>query len=315
MRRRLLPLLLGSALAGPLAAQGLELSLPAAAVSTAQEDSAPDTFALPIGPYADGELPVIATEGRVLRQAWRIPSQGLTTQQLMAPLKEQALAAGFQPILDCEAQGCGGFDFRHAAEVLEAPAMHVDLFDYRVFTAGRGDGDEAAHLMLLVSRSSAAGYVQLVLITPDDTPGLSLLPAPAAPADAPGAADATPLAQALERQGHVVLPDLDFGTGSSELTDLGYASLAELARYLRDNPDRRVALVGHTDTEGALDGNIALSRLRAQSVMTRLVEKHGVAQGQLDAEGMGYLAPIDSNLTPEGRERNRRVEAVLLNGP
>jgi OOP family OmpA-OmpF porin len=74
----------------------------------------------------------------------------------------------------------------------------------------------------------------------------------------------------------------------------------------------RVALVGHTDATGSLDANIALSRKRAASVKDRLVRAYGIAVSRLDAEGMGYLAPIASNLTQAGRDANRRVEAVLL---
>ena len=90
-------------------------------------------------------------------------------------------------------------------------------------------------------------------------------------------------------------------------------SLQALAAFLRADPARRVTLVGHTDTVGALDRNIALSKRRAASVLERLVSAHGVPRAQIAAEGMGYLAPIASNLTPEGREANRRVEVVLLN--
>ncbi len=61
-----------------------------------------------------------------------------------------------------------------------------------------------------------------------------------------------------------------------------------------------------------LDANIALSKRRAGTVRDRLVNEYGVPPGRVAAEGMGYLAPVASNLTPEGRERNRRVEALLL---
>ena len=50
---------------------------------------------------------------------------------------------------------------------------------------------------------------------------------------------------------------------------------------------------------------------RAGSVLERLVSAHGVSRRQLDAQGMGYLAPIASNLTPQGREANRRVEVII----
>ncbi|GGM10175.1 membrane protein [Pseudooceanicola nanhaiensis] len=311
---RALPLLTALALAAGWSgtARGLELSLPAAARSTAQTEAAPDSYAIPTGPYADGALPVIRAEGRVSRRAWQIPAQGLTTLQIIAPLRQQVRDAGFEPLLECADSECGGFDFRYAADVFDAPAMHVDLFDYRVLTARRGEGETASYLMLLASKTSSAGYLQMVLVTPQSGDGLTAGPPGAAPVTVDAGAG-LPLAERLEAQGHAALSDLDFATGSAKLTEGSYASLAALAAYLAGHPDRRVALVGHTDTEGSLDGNIALSRLRAQSVAERLVEKYGTAQGQLDAEGMGYLSPVASNLTPEGREANRRVEAVLLN--
>ncbi|MDF1856259.1 OmpA family protein [Pseudooceanicola sp.] len=302
----------------PAAAQAIDLALPTTARSTAEIVTAPDTFALPIGPFAEGRLPVLEVNGQVSRLAWQIPGQRMTTQQLLAPLKAQFASAGFDPLFECVDRACGGFDFRYALDVLAAPAMYVDLFDYRVFSARRDGADGVDHVMILASRAGALGYVQIVLITPEGSPGLnppradasSGQPAPdpdRSPADA-----AAPLAEQLERNGHAALADLEFVTGSAELSDHAYDSLQSLAAYLIAHPDRRVALVGHTDTKGSLEGNIALSRRRAQSVLDRLVDRYGVARGQLDAEGMGYLAPIASNLTAEGRDRNRRVEAVLL---
>ncbi|MDP5359491.1 MAG: OmpA family protein, partial [Paracoccaceae bacterium] len=93
--------------------------------------------------------------------------------------------------------------------------------------------------------------------------------------------------------------------------DADYGSLRDLADYLLLHPDRTVALVGHTDSAGSLATNIALSKRRAGSVLERLVTVYGVARRQLEAEGMGYLAPVSSNLTEAGREANRRVEVII----
>ena len=112
--------------------------------------------------------------------------------------------------------------------------------------------------------------------------------------------------------GHVVLGDLDFGSGADTLGLGPYGSLAALAAFLADNPGIRIALVGHTDSIGALDQNIALSKRRAVAVRMRLIDSHGAAPDRIDAEGMGYLAPVASNLTEPGRLANRRVEAILL---
>jgi len=89
-----------------------------------------------------------------------------------------------------------------------------------------------------------------------------------------------------------------------------YETLTTLANYLKAQPNRKIALVGHTDAEGSLQGNIALSRQRARAAMQRLIEL-GVPRAQLEAEGVGYLAPMANNLTEEGRTQNRRVEAIL----
>ncbi|MBD3765792.1 MAG: OmpA family protein, partial [Rhodobacterales bacterium] len=124
----------------------------------------------------------------------------------------------------------------------------------------------------------------------------------------PGAAD--PLARALRRDGFAVLEDLAFATGSAELARGDIASLAVLAAMLAADPGMRLALVGHTDAAGGLEANIALSRARAVAVRNRLLAL-GADPARVVAEGVGWLAPRATNLTDEGRQRNRRVEAVL----
>ncbi|MEX0281245.1 MAG: OmpA family protein, partial [Arenibacterium sp.] len=110
----------------------------------------------------------------------------------------------------------------------------------------------------------------------------------------------------------MVLEDLDFGSGAARLREGPFASLSDLASYLQANPAMRVAIVGHTDNVGTLARNIALSKRRAEAVRARLIAAHDIAANRVDAEGMGYLAPLTTNLTLAGREANRRVEVILL---
>jgi len=110
------------------------------------------------------------------------------------------------------------------------------------------------------------------------------------------------------------LRGLDFASGAATLGVGPYDSLAALAGTLRAQPELAIALVGHTDDVGALDGNIALSRARAEAVRTRLVETHGVPHARIAAYGVGYLAPRGPNDTEAGRDRNRRVEVVIVSG-
>jgi outer membrane protein OmpA-like peptidoglycan-associated protein len=300
LRRTALLLLL----AQPAAA--LTLDLPATATRALEEAEPLGSHRLAADPWAEGTLPTRTVEGAITREVWQVARPGMTTLELLAPLREQIAAQGFEILLDCEAEACGGFDFRAAVEVLPPPAMFADLADFRYLSAAKGD--EA--LSLLVSRSDERGFVQLIRVTPAGPGAVPLTPAilPDGPAEPlPG-----DFAARIETEGRVVLDDLDFATGSAQLAPGGDAALAALAAYLAEHPSRRVALVGHTDAQGPLDANIALSKRRAQAVADRLVEEHGVPRSQLRAEGMGWLAPLATNLTPEGREANRRVEAVVL---
>jgi len=300
-------------LAGPVAARALDLALPGEAVLTHEEVSPADTYQLPVGPFDGDSVPVRAVEGRVTRQAWRIEATDLTTLQLISRLRAQLVERGHDVLFECAARECGGFDFRFDIGILPAPDMFVDLFDYRFLAARRGEGNEAEHVSILVSRAGAAGYVQLIVVggsaDPRVTAETGAAPAKAAPpAGTPGGT----LVARLLSEGHVILPDLEFDTGASALAEGEYESLAALAAFLGAEEDRRIALVGHTDTVGGLEANFVLSRRRAASVLERLVEGYGVPRAQLESDGVGYLSPVAPNTTPEGREANRRVEAVLL---
>jgi OOP family OmpA-OmpF porin len=76
-------------------------------------------------------VPVAQVEGRVTRMGWRLEGDSGTTLQHMAPLRAQIAEAGYETLLDCETDGCGGFDFRFGIEVMPAPDMYVRLGDLR----------------------------------------------------------------------------------------------------------------------------------------------------------------------------------------
>ena len=294
-----------------LPAAALELVLPAGARQVSERISALDSYALPVGAFAGETLPTERFEGRIERQTWRVDTPGVTTLQVLEPLRDQIERERYQVVFQCEDRTCGGFDFRFATEVVPAPDMYVDIRNFRFLSAVR-EGGEA--IGLLVSRTRSAAYVQIVYVN-------RRAAAPEQQESAPlpqGTPEDTPedtagdLTEALVAQGFVALGDLVFDTGAAALDPGDYASLAALARYLDDNPGIVIALVGHTDSIGSLQDNISLSKRRAQSVRTRLVETYGIAPERVQAEGMGYLAPVASNLTSEGREANRRVEAILI---
>ena len=85
----------------------------------------------------------------------------------------------------------------------------------------------------------------------------------------------------LTDTGHVVLEDIVFASGASVLADGAIPSLELLADWLKEDGDRSVVLVGHTDASGNLAANVALGAKRAEAIRTRLIGSFGVAAGQV----------------------------------
>lgn len=90
--------------------------------------------------------------------------------------------------------------------------------------------------------------------------------------------------------------------------------LASMAGVLNRYPDSVVVVTGHTDNVGDADYNLDLSQRRAGSVASELLA-NGVSASRIQTIGRGEDAPIATNLTPEGRSQNRRVEVVIRPTP
>src|SRR5690606_14171224 len=89
-----------------------------------------------------------------------------------------------------------------------------------------------------------------------------------------------------------------------------YATVDRLASVLKEAPDRKVMIEGHTDSVGSDDFNQGLSERRAAAVQTALLER-GVRSDQITAVGKGETYPVASNDNAAGRQQNRRVEMIF----
>lgn len=291
-----------------LPSYALDLNLPYNAKQTAARDSVFDEVSIPVGPFKDGALEDLQFEGRVTRRAYRINVPGLTTLQMLSPLRDQIDAAGYEILLDCNQISCGGYDFRFNIEVLPAPNMYVNIRAFRFLTALDPRGQSA--ITLLVSAADSASYIQImqVGVLTKSLELISATPQEIAPETPLGG-----IASQLAAHGHYVLSGINFAVGTTSLSDAPAPELAALADLLSERPKLKLAIVGHTDTSGGLEANIAVSQERAQSVRLRLIEQHAVDPTRVDAQGMGYLAPRASNRTEAGRTVNRRVEVIIVN--
>lgn len=122
-------------------------------------------------------------------------------------------------------------------------------------------------------------------------------------------ADAAALGSGLAATGHVEVAGILFDFNKAEVKAESAAAIAEVAKLMAAQAGLKVWVVGHTDNVGTAEGNVALSNARAAAVVAALV-KLGVGAGRMGAHGAGPYAPVASNVSEEGRAKNRRVELV-----
>jgi outer membrane protein OmpA-like peptidoglycan-associated protein len=124
-------------------------------------------------------------------------------------------------------------------------------------------------------------------------------------------ANADGWAQQINQSGRVSVYGINFDTGKSTIRPDSEPALNEVVKLLQANPAWAMVVAGHTDNVGAQAANLALSRDRAQSVISWL-SLHGVAGARLVAAGFGDTRPVAENQDEAGRQKNRRVDLVKL---
>jgi len=100
--------------------------------------------------------------------------------------------------------------------------------------------------------------------------------------------------------------------GKATLTQDLKTNLAKIAGILTIYKDANVQVEGHTDNVGGEEYNQKLSEKRAENVMQFLINPGGIAATRLTSMGYGFTKPIADNATKEGRQKNRRVDLVIM---
>jgi OmpA-OmpF porin, OOP family len=116
----------------------------------------------------------------------------------------------------------------------------------------------------------------------------------------------------LITEGRLVTYGIYFDVNKDVVKPESYGTLKEISTALKENPDVRVKIIGHTDSDGADAANLDLSKRRAESVKNELAATFGIDASRIETEGMGESKPIAPNDTPVNKALNRRVEFVKL---
>jgi outer membrane protein OmpA-like peptidoglycan-associated protein len=125
-----------------------------------------------------------------------------------------------------------------------------------------------------------------------------------------GKLDSGGIAKLLEEQGKLALYGIQFDFNQATIKPESAQVLGQVAEVLKNQPDLKLMIEGHTDNVGKPAYNMDLSRKRAQSVKDYLVQNHQVDAARLSTQGFGDTKPMAKNDTEAGRAQNRRVELV-----
>jgi len=116
----------------------------------------------------------------------------------------------------------------------------------------------------------------------------------------------------LITEGKLISYGIYFDVNSDKLKPESNPSIKEIASVLTDNPNVKIKIVGHTDSDGADDLNLDLSKRRAASVKNELVKTYKIDASRLETNGMGESQPLAPNDNVLNKSKNRRVEFIKL---
>ncbi len=235
-------------------------------------------------------------QGRVTRIAYRT-GPGPSMLEVSRNFETQLAGAGFETVFTCDTDGCGGIPFSEALDVLPIPQMWLDGFNYHYFV-GRKAGDNGAVTWASVITSQNNDDITTELVVTQ------------VGAMANKMIDAAAMAKGLGEKGHIALYGIYFDTDKAVVKAESKPTLDQIAALLTGAPQLQVVIVGHTDSQGTLAYNMDLSQRRAAAVAAVLTKTYGIPAARLKTAGVGYLAPIGSNQSEDGRALNRRVELV-----
>ena len=113
------------------------------------------------------------------------------------------------------------------------------------------------------------------------------------------------------KAGTFVLENIFFESSKSELKTSSKVELKKMLKLLKINPELKIEISGHTDSDGDDDLNLSLSNERASSVVKWLIE-NGISSNRLTFKGFGESKPIVKNDSEENKAKNRRTELTII---
>jgi outer membrane protein OmpA-like peptidoglycan-associated protein len=255
-----------------------------------------DVARMQSAPFKDGKpSDTPRLEGRITRIAYRTPP-GPSITEVSRNFEAQLAKAGYEPLLNCDTEACGGIPFTEAIEALPIPQMWVDGFNYHYFAGKKTENGRETYASVLVSENNKEIYA---LLTVAETGAIENK-----------MVDADTMARGLREGGRIALYGIYFDTDKAVIRPESRPTLEQIAKLLAAQVSLSVYIVGHTDSQGPYTYNLDLSRRRAEAIAAELVKTYHISAPRLSTAGVAHLAPVGTNASETGRALNRRVELV-----
>ncbi len=268
----------------------------------------------------------VSAQGKVTRSLYVSPA-GRSSLEVFTNYREALAAKGFEPVFECARDACGEsfnvlkYNWQNKAahpsdEAYEQvrnlliQAMFDSVLDprYALMRKAAPEGDTLVAVYAALNRGGSMGSFSdllrervgvLVEVVEPRTMDRRMVTISAAE-----------IGGKLAAEGRAVFYNILFDFDKADLKPESDPQLEQMADYLRQNPQAKVFVIGHTDGKGGLDYNTKLSGRRAEAVAKALSTRYRIDARRLVPRGLGPLAPVATNRTEEGQAKNRRVELV-----
>lgn len=257
----------------------------------------------------------IVAEGARSTAFYRMPKDVSTLEPLRS-YQEELTGQGFEVLYQGKSEeldnGYGRFMEQVYGKKIGAPLMEyifpsADDFRYIALRKNRDDGSQVYFTGLFMKVPSSWGSK---FGNPGDVLGRIDVLQTKALNKRLVLVKAEEMAQQIGSNGKVALYGILFDFNKADIKPESNETLEQVAKYLSDNPTKKLVVTGHTDNVGNFEFNRDLSQRRAQAVVEYLVSKHSIAKDRLLAFGASFASPVASNASEDGKAKNRRVELV-----
>jgi OOP family OmpA-OmpF porin len=253
-------------------------------------------------------------EGKTTRIAYVFPRER-SSLEVVRNYQGALEKAGLKTVFTCAKETCGEkigdywFDKRMSnnflkGEYVSSPFIYGASEARYVMAEGKRPDGSPIHVAVFVvppvKDFEGGVYLEIVEGKPMETGKVA------------ASLNAADMAKGIANEGKVAVYGVYFDTGKAEVKPESKPALAEMAKMLQQEPKLKVFVVGHTDNQGELAQNVALSQKRAEAVARALAEGYKIDAKRLSPKGAASWAPLASNREEGGRQKNRRVELVEM---